>query len=121
MISLRILVVEDEPLIATLLADVLDQMGHNVCAVESTETGAVAAARKYHPQMMIVDDGLTEGSGITAIERILLTGFVPHILVSGGVPAPGRLGPRAVILHKPFHESDLKGAIHNALEGVSDN
>ena len=114
MVPLRILVVEDEPLIAMLLADILTEMGHDVCAVESTEAGAVAAALRFHPEMLIVDDALIEGSGISAIERILLTGFVPHVLVSGGNPGHDRLGPRAVVLDKPFLEADLEGALVRA-------
>jgi CheY-like chemotaxis protein len=112
--SLRILVVEDEPLIAMLLADILAEMGHSICAVEATETGAVAAAKKYRPQMMIVDDGLIEGSGTSAIERILLSGFIPHVFVSGGDLDRERLDPRAVVLQKPFFEADLAGAILKA-------
>ena len=118
--SLRILVVEDEPLIAMLLADILAEMGHSVCAVEATEAGAVAAAEKYRPEMVIVDDGLIEGSGISAIERILLAGFIPHVFVSGGNLDRERLSPRAVILRKPFLEAQLEHAIQKALGGVSD-
>ena len=65
--QLSILVVEDEPLIAMLLCDILVEMGHSVCALESTEKGAVAAALQHRPEMMIVDDGLLQGSGISAI------------------------------------------------------
>jgi len=30
-------------------------MGHDVCALEITEAGAVAAAAQYRPNLMIVD------------------------------------------------------------------
>ena len=44
--SLKIVVAEDDNLIGELLADMLANMGHVVCAVESTEAGTVAAARE---------------------------------------------------------------------------
>ena len=42
--ALRVLVVEDDAMIAMLLADMFAGMGHDVCAIEATEAGAVAAA-----------------------------------------------------------------------------
>jgi hypothetical protein len=70
--------------------------------------------------MLIVDDGLVEGSGTSAVERILRTGFVPHVFVSGGIRALERLGPRAVVLDKPFLEADLLDAIVRALGNAAD-
>jgi CheY-like chemotaxis protein len=118
--QLSILVVEDEPLIAMLLCDILVEMGHSVCALESTEKGAVAAALQHRPEMMIVDDGLLQGRGISAIAQILHSGFVPHVLVSGDSGARERLHPRTVTLRKPFREIDLVDAIQRAL-GAADN
>jgi CheY-like chemotaxis protein len=53
--ALRILVVEDDAMIAMLLADMFAAMGHDVCAIERTEAGAVAAATLCKPDLMIVD------------------------------------------------------------------
>jgi two-component system, response regulator PdtaR len=39
--ALRILVVEDDALIAMLLAELLAGLGHNVCATAATEAHAV--------------------------------------------------------------------------------
>ncbi len=55
MTALRVLVVEDEAIIAMLFADLLVAMGHEVCAIEATEAGAVAAAVRCRPDLMIVD------------------------------------------------------------------
>jgi len=114
---LEVLIVEDEPLIAGLLTDIMEEMGHHVCATESTETGAVTAALKWQPQLMIVDAGLARGSGIAAVETILRTGFVPHIFVSGDRLSSSELDPQAVVLQKPFRDSDLASAIARALGG----
>ena len=66
MAALRVLVVEDEMLIGMLLADMLEARGYDVCAVEATETGAVTAAARYNPGLMIVDARLRDGSGVAA-------------------------------------------------------
>src|SRR6185295_18685629 len=83
MISLRILLMEDEAVVANLLAAVLVSMGHAVCAIEDGEIGAVAAANRCRPDLMIVDQVLHDGSGVGAVEEILRERFVPHVFVSG--------------------------------------
>jgi two-component system, response regulator PdtaR len=116
---LRVLVMEDDALIGMLFADVLAEMGHDVCAVEATEAGAVAAAARCSPELMIVDARLGKGSGISAVEEILRTGFVPHVFVSGDTASVRERRPDAVVIQKPFRESDLALAIQRALDDVS--
>ena len=114
--ALRVLIIEDETFIALLLAEVLAEMGHEVCASEQTETGAVAAAARYHPELIIADVRLCEGSGINAVRAILSAGFVPHIFVSGDVLDQKLLHPAACVLQKPFQETQLVRAIERAIE-----
>ncbi len=115
--SLRVLIIEDDLTIGPLLAETLEQLGHVVCAVEVDAAAAVSAARRCHPDLMIVDIGLGEASGITAVEQILKEGFVPHVFVTGdrlrGLP----LGPEAVLIQKPYRSSDLVAAIARAIDG----
>ncbi len=56
--ALRILVVEDNAVIGMLLSLTLKAMGHEVCAVETSEEGAVAAALRCRPDLMVVDAAL---------------------------------------------------------------
>jgi two-component system, response regulator PdtaR len=111
----RVLVVEDDAVIAMLLAEVLTGMGHGVCAIESTEVEAVAAAHRCSPDLMIVDARLGEGSGIAAVETILGTGHVPHLFVSGDALRVRALRPGALVIQKPFREADLSQAIQHVL------
>ena len=117
--ALRILVVEDEAVIAMLLAEVLSGMGHGVCAIETTEADAVAAAVRCRPDLMIVDARLGDGCGISAVEKMLRAGFVPHLFVSGDALRVQVRRPGAVVLQKPFLESDLARAIQRALDAAS--
>lgn len=113
--SLRVLVVEDDALIAMLLSEMLEDMGHSVCATESSEAGAVAAALRYKPDLMIVDVGLRDGSGVSAIAAISHTRPVPHLFVSGDRSIIAALKPDVVVVQKPFREADLARGIQRAL------
>jgi CheY-like chemotaxis protein len=113
--ALRILVIEDNAIIAMLLEQTLIGMGHEVCAVEATEVGAVTAAALYKPGLLIVDARLREGNGISAVEQILRNGFVPHIFVSGDDLRRELLSPHAILLGKPYDELELAQAIQGAL------
>jgi two-component system, response regulator PdtaR len=112
---MRILVVEDEALIGLLLAEVLTDLGHDVCGVEVTEAGAVAAAARCRPDLMIVDVWLADGNGISAIAEILRAGPMPHFFVSGDVASVRGLKPDAQVVQKPFREQELVLAIARAL------
>ena len=111
--AMRALVVEDDTLIGELLAETLEGLGHMVCAVERNAADAVASASRWRPDLMIVDIGFGEASGIAAVREILRSAFVPHVLVTGdavrGMPAG------AVLIQKPFRVSDLERAIERAL------
>jgi CheY-like chemotaxis protein len=111
--TLRILVVEDDAMIGEMLAEMLEGMGHEVCAIEATEADAVTAAARCMPGLMIVDARLGAGSGVAAVAEILRSEFVPHVFISGA--AIESCGPAAVVLQKPFREGDLARAIHRAL------
>ena len=113
---LRILVVEDDALIGSLLGEMLEDMGYTVCAIETNSENAVAAAARCQPDLMIVDVRLGETSGVAAVEEILRRGFVPHVFVTGDSLRNLSLGPRAVMIQKPFRGSDISRAIRQALE-----
>ena len=115
--ALRILVVDDDAVIGTLLAAMLEDMGHVVCGIETTEAGAVAAALRDRPDLMIVDALLGEGSGEVAMDRILQDMTMAHILMSGGTLT--RRHVSSVILRKPFLYAELAGAIERATTGSS--
>ena len=112
--QLRILIVEDDALIGMLLCDMLEIMGHAVCAVEATEAGAVSAADRYAPDLMIIDAHLREGSGLAAVDRILAQRMVPHVFVTGDVRGVSKGRPGAVVLSKPFTEAALANAMLRA-------
>jgi CheY-like chemotaxis protein len=118
MTALRVLVVEDDTIIGLLLAEMLEEMGYDVCAIESTEATAVAAAARCKPDLMIVDVQLGHGSGVVAVEEMLRSGPIPHVFVSGDRTRLQALRSSAVVIQKPFREADLVRAIQRALGGA---
>jgi DNA-binding response OmpR family regulator len=112
---LRIMVVDDDAMIAFLLSEILRGMGHDVCACEGTEDGAIAAAIACKPDLMIVDEHLGAGSGMRVVDVVCETESVPHVFVSGDVKSIERLRPDAVIVEKPYSEAGLAYAIRTVM------
>jgi two-component system, response regulator PdtaR len=112
--ALRALVVEDDAIIARLLAETLQSLGHTVCAVETNVAKAVAAASHWRPDLMIVDVGFGDASGLVAVKEILQSRFVPHVFVTGNAVRGMPLGPDTILIQKPFRVSDLERAIQRA-------
>jgi len=111
----RVLVIEDDLMIGALLGEMLTDMGHGVCAIETNEAGAVTAALRCHPDLMIVDVRLGAGSGIRATDVILQGGPVPHVFVSGDISGVMANRPKAVAIQKPFRAAELARAIQRVL------
>jgi two-component system, response regulator PdtaR len=118
--SLRVLIVEDDAIISMLLAELLAELGYNVCATAATEAEAVAAAIRDKPDLMIVDARLRGGSGVSAVEEILRLGPVAHIFLSGAPGSVRALRPDAVVIGKPFRQAELVRAIETALAAPAD-
>jgi CheY-like chemotaxis protein len=109
----RIVLAEDNAVIAVLLGEVIGSLGHEVCAIVATVDGLVSAAARHHPDLLIVDEHLAEGSGVLALSRILSGGHVAHLIMSGGPVEDMPAG--AVLLEKPFSNKELAAAIARAL------
>jgi CheY-like chemotaxis protein len=114
--ALHVLVVEDDAMIAELLGEMLEELGHAVFPVATTQAEAVTAAARHRPDLMMVDVGLGKGSGILAMDEILRAGFVTHFYMSGNVAKFRTLKPNSAVLEKPFYEAELSQAIAQALE-----
>jgi two-component system, response regulator PdtaR len=113
------LVAEDDALIVLLLAELLAGMGHEVCATVGTEREAVIAAADYKPDLMIVDAGLGQGSGISAVEAIPRTRAIAHVFISGDAERVRLRQPDGVVVRKPFRQAELVRAIEVALRRVA--
>ena len=120
--SVRILVIEDEAIIALDVADIVRNAGHEVVGIAATEKTAVELAKKHSPHLVLADIQLRGAdSGISAVNEIMKAMTVPVIFVTG---FPERLltGKRvepAFVISKPFDPDLLRAAIAQALHTVS--
>jgi DNA-binding response OmpR family regulator len=115
MTGLRILVVDDDAVLGELLGEMLAEMGHQVCSIETTEGDAVRAAAELAPDLVIIDVRLGRGSGVAAVRKILLAGPTPHLFVSGDLRVVVAAMPSAAMLQKPYSEAQLAGGIRRAV------
>lgn len=59
----RILVVEDDPLIAAQVETILPAIGYEVCGVAASEDWALALAARHRPDLALIDIRLSPGDG----------------------------------------------------------
>ncbi|MGR3433816.1 MAG: response regulator [Shimia sp.] len=116
---MRILIIEDELLIALDVEMALEDAGHTVIGTATTADEAVEMARAASPDLVVVDLRLADGScGRTAVERIRAYQDVLVVFASGNVdPAMRerlrRLDPVAM-LSKPYAPEAVVRAVAQA-------
>ncbi len=114
----RVLIIEDETLIAMDLNDIVSHLGHTVVATADTASRAIAAAAKHKPDLVLADIQLADGSsGIDAVQEILAQVSVPVIFITA---FPDRLltGQRpepTFLISKPYAEDTVRAAVSQAL------
>lgn len=106
-------------MLGMLLGEMLEDMGHDVCPLEGTRAGAVAAAARHSPDLMIVDVGLGDESGVAAMDDILRVRFVPHIFMSGNIKTVEALRPNTPALQKPFDQAALERAVQRVIDAAT--
>jgi CheY-like chemotaxis protein len=114
-IGRRVLLVEDEVMIAMLIEDMLEELGHELVTVASRLEEAVAAARNEDFDLAILD--LNLGGVLTyPAADVLAERGVPFIFAtgygSGGLKEAYSVWPT---LQKPFNTEVLGQAIRQAL------
>ena len=80
----RILIVEDEPLIAMMLEDFVDVLGKKCVGTCDTVQAALATIDDEHPDAVILDINLSGGEKSWPIADALAARGIPFVLSSGG-------------------------------------
>lgn len=113
---MRVLIVEDEHLIASLLEAIVEEQGHERLGPVSTVEQALAYAPRA--DIALVDLGLADGNSGRLLARRLIDRFgIEVIFVTGdpGALQDGFDGALAII-QKPFRDEDIISALTNALD-----
>jgi CheY-like chemotaxis protein len=114
----RVLIIEDESIIALDLENLVTELGHKVVGTAATKDEAVNKARSQKPGLVLADINLGEGgSGIDAVTEILRSFDIPVIFVTA---YPERLltGERpepTYLITKPFLPETVQATIGQAL------
>ena len=117
-VATDIMIIEDEPLIAMDIEDMVKGLGHNVTGIARTHSEAVELYHRTAPRMVLADIQLADGSsGIDAVNDILKNSTIPVIfitafperLLTGEKPEP------AFLVTKPFNPDMVKALISQAL------
>jgi DNA-directed RNA polymerase specialized sigma24 family protein len=117
-VATDILIIEDEPLIAMDIEQMVESLGHRVVGTARTHAEATAMFKNSHARMILADIQLADGSsGIDAVNEILASASVPVIFITA---FPERLltGERpepAFLVTKPFNPDMVKALISQAL------
>jgi CheY-like chemotaxis protein len=109
------LVIEDQFLVATLIEDVLRDLGFTSFDTVDTEPAAILASEQRRPDLITADEQLTEGSGVKAVRAICEERAIPVVFITDYRAEVRRRVPDAVILDKPFGERTLKEAVAQAI------
>ncbi|MBB5515963.1 CheY-like chemotaxis protein [Rubricella aquisinus] len=115
----RVMIIEDEPIIAMDLRSIVTTLGHSVVGVARTRDAAIALQKREAPDLILADIQLADGSsGIDAINDILsresetpvifITAY-PERLLTGERPEP------AFLITKPFSEEQVRSSVSQAM------
>lgn len=115
-----VLVIEDEPIIAMDVRQLVEGCGHHVVGVAQSEEEAVEMARRLEPGLILADVNLGPGGdGISAVGAILRERYIPVIFVTAypeRLLTAERVEP-AFVISKPFEPVALAIATYQAVSG----
>jgi len=118
-VSGKVMIIEDEAIIASDIEGIVTEMGHQATGVARTESQALDLFSKQKPDLILSDIQLADNSsGIDAVNKILesdsnipvifITAF-PERLLTGQGPEP------AFLITKPFAEEQVRAAVSQAM------
>jgi len=115
----RVMVIEDESIIAMDIESILADMGHAVTGIAATRDEAVRLGRQAPPDLILADIQLADdSSGVDAVNELLaefpdtpvifVTAF-PERLLTGARPEP------SFLIAKPFQPAQVISAVSQAM------
>jgi CheY-like chemotaxis protein len=116
----KILIVEDEAVIALDIQYTLENLGYRVPAVVSSGEESIEKASEIHPDLVLMDIKLSgDMDGISAAEQIYNRFRIPVVYLTAYSDEKMLEGMRRIMLFgyisKPFDEGVLKSTIEKVL------
>jgi CheY-like chemotaxis protein len=119
----KILIVEDENIIALDIRSMLEDLGYMVTAIASSGEESIRKASKIKPDLVLMDIKL-KGSidGVSAGEEIYRQFQIPIVYLTAYSDQStinrinsGKNGNPSTVINKPFDEGELQTVIDNTL------
>jgi CheY-like chemotaxis protein len=113
--GLRVLVVEDEAIIAMTAEDMIEELGGAIAATASTLAEALAAIDSVAFDIALLDINLNGVESLPAAARLRAAGR-PFVFTTGyGAAGSGAEYADVPLVTKPYQIDDLEAAIARAL------
>ncbi len=117
---LRVLIVEDEALVADYIADVLEEAGHEVAGFAATGEKALQFLERDRVDLAILDIKLKGSMTGIDVAHAARDRAIPYLFISGSGEPPTRLAAEATgplaFLQKPFNQEELVSVLRIAAE-----
>lgn len=113
---MRVMIVEDEALVAWAESSCLAEAGYVVVGVAAAMTEALRLAERTQPEVALVSARLRDGpTGYVLANELLKRWSITSVIVSG---APPEVGQPFKFVSKPFSEQDLLDAVSSCDDRV---
>ncbi|ASC07092.1 regulator [Acetobacter pasteurianus] len=120
-VQTSVLIIEDEPIIAMDIEQLVLQCGHQVAGIAHTQADAVKLARETKPGLILADINLGPGGdGIQAVAEITSSFNVPVIYVTAYPERllTGETMEPSFVITKPFDPLTLAVATYQAVSSA---
>lgn len=111
-----ILIVEDEPIVAMMLEDLLDDLGARCIGPANSADEAIALIERRSPDMAILDLNLGGERSLSVARRLREAG-IPFIFATGYGSTADREFSDAEVVRKPYRRTQIVDAIRRAVDG----
>jgi CheY-like chemotaxis protein len=122
--SLRVLIVEDEILIALELESLLQDAGHEVLGIAACAGEAIAMGKDTGPDLAFVDIHLTDGpTGVEVARQLARHGVMVLFMTANAKRIPDDFAQAYGVIAKPYTERGVKQALDYVIgisEGAAD-
>jgi DNA-binding response OmpR family regulator len=119
----RILIVQDDPMLAAALQSLIEDAGYEVVGIARDTVGADQLATQHRPVLAIVDmmlevdvDGIATATALKqkhGLEIMITTGFPDSVVQREGVDEFA-----CAVVRKPYTDDEILRAVKRCLAGI---